>query len=109
MMSRSKAWIGCSIDAGKGKWFVQLVGPGPLFDRRILASAFAGDEETAIASALCQCGIGDVEGVATVWGQELPPTTYGMIRARQATDGFLGALGRCGEAVDRLTHQLRLL
>jgi hypothetical protein len=53
----SDAWIGCSLDAGKGKTFVQLVGPGALFERKVLASAFGDDHEDALATAMKRAGV----------------------------------------------------
>ena len=66
MTSHSDAWIGCSLDAGKGQTFVQLVGPGRLFERKVLASAFGADEDDALGKAMKIAGVDSVRGRASI-------------------------------------------
>jgi len=113
MTSPSDAWIGCSLDAGKGKTFVQLVGPGALFERKVLASAFGDDHDDALATAMKRAGVDSVRGRASLASDlrtsgpvqlafDLDPAA---LRERPA--GLLGACRQLEIAVDGLTETIR--
>jgi hypothetical protein len=100
MTSPSDVWLGCSIDAGKGKWFVQLVGPGDLFERKVVASAFAVDEENAIVSCLEAAGLNEAayKGKAATVAPAAP---------KRAPTGLLTALSALSHEVGQLTDALK--
>lgn len=109
----SDAWIGCSLDAGKGKTFVQLVGPGSLFERKVLASAFGGDHEDALAAAMKIAGVDSVRGTASVTedrrGSVPVQLAFNLDPAalRERPAGLLGACRQLEVALDQLTEMIR--
>lgn len=109
----SDAWIGCSLDAGKGKTFVQLVGPGALFERKVLASAFGGDHEEALAAAMKIAGVDSVHGTASLVAdrRESAPLQLSFNRdpaaLRERPAGLLGACRQLELALDELTEAIR--
>lgn len=82
----SGAYIGCSIPAKRG-WFVQLVGPGALFERKVLSSAFGGDPDDALLKAMNAAGVTECAGPA-----QLKPTLMQKITATLGPPEDIGLL-----------------
>lgn len=61
----SKAYLGCMIvaDVKKNEYFCQLVGPGMILERKVLASAFGRGKEEALANAMSIAGVDEISEV----------------------------------------------
>lgn len=107
------AWLGCKLDAGGGKVFVQLVGPGALFERKVLASAFGSGEEDALEKAMRAAGVSEVQGQAEV-GSTLMDRMSGMLQADQLAfdlggpSGLTEACRKLENAIERLMWVIRV-
>lgn len=109
----SDAWIGCSLDAGKGQTFVQLVGPGRLFERKVLASAFGADEEDALDKAMKIAGVDSIRGRASVV-DERPAAPRQLVfdldpsAVHERPAGLLAACRQLGIALDGLAEAVHV-
>lgn len=99
------AWIGCSIPAEKGRYFVQLVTSGALFERKVLASSFGVSHDDALDKAMRLAGVTAVKGEAQIESRFIEKLT-GMAKAHStgimtailagefALEGLTNAIGR---------------
>ena len=92
-----EAWIGCSIPAEKGRYFVQLVTAGPLFERKVLASSFGVSHEDALEKAMTVAGVSEVKGHATLGTIPTahPSTLMDRMTGLAKKPGLLAAVERC--------------
>jgi len=107
MTSPSKAYIGCLLCANvkKNQFFCQIVGPGGIADREVLASAFGPGRDGALANAM------QIAGVTEVLEAEKPSSWYeerkGVIEAT-ASIGLMKALFNLEVECHLLAVQLEL-
>lgn len=82
--------LGCAIPTKKGEIFVQIVTPGPIGERKVLASVVGPTKEDALRAAISAAGITELFVVPSA------PQT-----------GLLAALSRCASAIEGLIGCLR--
>jgi len=105
-MSHSKVYLGCSIDAGKS-WFVQLVGPGNICNRRVISSGFGVDEDNAIVIALENAGLNEA-ALCDRTVRAVNGVSDTLIRAPRAPTGIMAAISTCSAEIEQLCLALKL-
>lgn len=80
------------------QWFAQIVGPGEMFERKILASEFGIGRDGAIVNAMEKAGVNILED---------PVANVPFLPAPEVPAGIIALLKTVEDEVERLIYGVR--